>query len=183
MAILKYVEEKAAKNPGFTYTNVRNAAFLDWGLEMAFLLDWKSGNPRIFDSGDQLFSATTLASIGLAIVGVLSHPDETKNRAVYVEDIQTSQNRILAIAKKLAPEKKWDPVPTNTEEMKKSSDEKIAKGDFSMGVMYEYLFLSVFGEGFGGRMEKTDNKLLGVPGNKTDADIEAILKPLLTGGK
>lgn len=178
-----YVEEKAAQNPDFTYTLVRTGAFLDWGLEMAFLLDWKTGKPRIYDSGNQPFSTTTLASVGLAVVGVLSSPDETKNRAVYVQDMQTSQNRILAIAKKIAPEKKWELVQTSTVELKTAADEKIAKGDYSMGVLYEYLFPSIFGEGYGGYMEKTDNELLCVPGNKKDADIEAILKPLLIGEK
>ena len=74
----------AAANPEFTYTFVRNGAFLDWGIEQSFLLDLKLGKPRIFDGGDQFFASTTLESVGQAVVGVLKHPDETKNRAVYV---------------------------------------------------------------------------------------------------
>jgi uncharacterized protein YbjT (DUF2867 family) len=176
-----YVEEKAAANPDFSYTLVRNGAFLDWGLENSFVLDLKSGKPRIFDGGDQLWSTTTLKSVGQAVVGVLEHPDETKNRAVYVQDMVTSQNKILDIARKIAPEKTktWEPVPTSLADVKKASDDELAKGNFSVPVMVEYLFVSLFGAGYGGLMEKTDNELLGVAGDKTDADIEAILTPLL----
>ena len=126
-----------------------------------------------------MFSATTIASVGQAVVGVLKHPEETKNRAVYVEDIQTSQNKILALAKKIAPEKKWEPVPTSLAEIEKASNEALGRGEFSIPVLVEYLYVAIMGEGTGARMERTDNELLGVKGGKTDADIEAILKPLL----
>lgn len=177
--VQKYIEEKAAANLDFTYSLVRNGAFLDWGLQKNFLLDLKSGKPRIFDGGDRLFSVTTLASVGQAVVGVLKHPDETKNRVVYVQDMVTSQNKLLAIAKKLAPEKQWDPIPTSLTAIEKASNETLAKGEFTPAVLVEYLFVSIMGEGYGGIMEKTDNELLGIRGDKTDADIEAIMKPLL----
>jgi len=180
VAIDKYIEEKAAINPEFSYTLVRNSAFLDWGLQKSFILDLESGKPRIFDGGDQLFSSTTLATVGKAVVGVLEHPEETKNRAVYVEDIKISQNKLLALAKKAAPEKKWEPVPTSIAETLKAANEAVANGQYTFPVLYNFLFVSVFGEGYGGLIEKNDNVLLGVAGDKTDADVEAILKNLLT---
>lgn len=179
--INKYIAEKAAANPDFSYTLVRNSAFLDWGLQKNFLLDLKSGKPRIYDSGEQLFSTTTLASVAQAVVGVLEHPDETKNRAVYVQDMATSQNKLLAIAKKIAPEKTetWEPVATSLATMKKASDDALAKGQFSNEVMVAYLYVSVMGDGYGGLIEKSDNELLGIAGDKTDADVEAIMKTFL----
>jgi hypothetical protein len=179
VAVVQYAEEKARINIGFSYTFLRTGVFLSWGLETTFLLDWKSGKPRIYNSGDQLFSTTTLKSIGLAVVGVLSHLEETKNRALYVQDMTLSQNRILRIVRKLAPSKRLEPVYTNTVKIEKLANERVAKGDLTIDVMYEYLTLSIFGEGTGGLMAKTDNKLLGVLGDKTDADVEAILRPLL----
>ena len=178
--VIKHIEEKAAAYPDFSYTLVRNGGFLDWGLEMNFLLDLKSGKPRIFDGGDQLWSTTTLNSVGQAVVGVLEHPDETKNRAVYVQDMVVSQNKLLSIAKKVAPEKTktWEPVPTSLATIKSASDEGLSKGQFTPAVLVEYIFVSLFGEGYGARMEKTDNELLGITG-KTDVDLEAILTPLL----
>jgi len=141
----------------------------------------QSGKPRIFDGGDRRFSVTTLETAAQAVVGVLEHPDETKNRGVYVQDLLITQNKILALAKKVAPEKtkSWEPVPTSTALLKSASDAALAEGDHSLLVLFNYLFVSFFAEGYGGQYEKLDNELLGVAGNKTDADVEAILAPLL----
>jgi len=176
IATQKHIEAKAAANPNFTYTYIINGPFLDWGLNVGFLLNHQSGKFRLFDSGNEPFSTTTLPSIGLAVVGVLSHFEETKNRAVYVEDARITQNQLLSIAQKVAPEKKWEVVPESLAEVKKAADEKLAKGDYS--VIVEYLNLSLYAEGYGSAWPKLDNELLGVPG-KTEADIEALLKPLL----
>lgn len=182
IATQKYIEEKAAANPDFTYTYVINGVFLDWALEAGFLLYQQTGKPRIFDGGDNLFSATTLPSIGLAVVGVLEHFEETKNRAVYIESTRITQNQLLAIAKRAAPQKKWEPVRETLAEVKKSADEKLAKGDYSHGVLYEYLNLALYAEGYGGAWSKLDNDLLGVP-RKSEAELEADLKTILKDQK
>jgi hypothetical protein len=85
----------------------------------------------------------------------------------------------LAIAEKIAPEKKWELIPTTLADVKKAADEKLSKGDFSQENMVEYLNLAVYGAEYGGLWTELDNELLGVPGKKTEADIEAILRPLL----
>ncbi|KAF7899924.1 hypothetical protein EAF00_004260 [Botryotinia globosa] len=164
-----------SSDTNFTYTYVRNGAFLDWGLEHNFILDVTSGKPSIYDGGDRLFSATTLETVAQAVVAVLSKLEETKNRAVYIEDLQTSQNRLVSIAKKVAPGKKWEAVPVNTADILKSSNEKFAKGEITMEVMVGYILVSIFGEGYPSRWEKPDNELLDLKG-KTDAELEAIVK-------
>lgn len=180
VAVNKHAEEKARENPNFSYTTVCNGGFLDWGLEKSFLLDWASGKPRIYDNGDQLLSVTTLSSVGQAVVGVLLHPEETKNRAVRIHDMNISQNRVLAIARKVAPHKTLEPYHESTAEMFKAAHEKIASGDYSLPVLFEHILCSLFGEGYGAQhTSEADNKLLGIAGDKTDADVEAILKPLL----
>jgi hypothetical protein len=178
IATRKYIEEKIAAGAGITYTYVINGPFLDWALEHRFLLSWNEEKPSIYDGGDQLVSTTTLHSVGLAVVGVLDHYEETKNKPVFVQDIQMSQNRLLELAKKVQPTKIWEPTEVSLAEIEKSSNEALAKGDYSAPVIFGYLFVAVFGEGYGSRMKKDDNKLLGVPG-KTEADVEAILKKLL----
>jgi len=177
VAVKKHLEEQAAAYPGFSYTNIRNNVFLDWGLQNNVLFQPKSSHPRIFDGGDIPFNATTLETVANAVLGVLSHPEETKNRAVYIRDIMMTQNQILGIAKKLAPERKWEPSYESTQEVSKAADEMLAKGDYS--AIKEYLYAAAFGKGYGGDYERTDNWLLGIKGNKTDKDIEVILKPLL----
>ncbi|KAH8654053.1 isoflavone reductase family protein-like protein CipA [Tricladium varicosporioides] len=181
-AARKHLEDALAKTPGMTYTYIQNGGFLDWGLDNGFLLGWQEGKPAIYDGGDRIFSTTTLASVGDAVVGVLSHPEETKDRFVFVEDIKTSQNKLLEMAKKIAPEKKWEPVQLDTAELEKKSNEALAKGDYSMGTMIPYLFRAIFAEGYGGRFDKTDNELLGIKG-KTEAEVEEVLRKAMSGGK
>ncbi len=177
VAIRKHIEEKVNAGANITYTYVVNAPFLDWGIEVGFLLDWKEGKPRIYNGGDVPFSATSLQSVGLATVGVLSHYEETRNRQVYVHDIVVTQNQLLGIAKKVAPEKIWAPVPTKTSDMYEAANAALEKGDLS--VMYDYIFVGIFTDGYGGKFENVENELLGVPG-KTEADLEAIFKKVLT---
>lgn len=181
------LREAAAARPDgtFTYTLVCNGAFLDWGLEKSFLVDWKGGKPKLADGGEKRFSATTLDSVGQAVVGILTHPAETKNRFVYVKDIDVSQKQLLAIAKKVAgPDKTWEePILLDTAEMEKSSYESLAKGQVTQAVMYNFLFRVIYGpDEYGGRFERTDNELLGIKG-KTEADVEAILASSMRGSK
>ncbi|KAL5331740.1 hypothetical protein ACEPPN_001277 [Leptodophora sp. 'Broadleaf-Isolate-01'] len=137
-----------------------------------------SAEPKLYNSGDFKFSATALASVGQAVVGVLSHPEETKNRPVYVQDMAISQSKMLELARKVAPEKKWNPITMNLDEEEKWANEKFAQGDLSLPVMYAYLSLVMFRDGYGSRMEKVDNELLGIKGT-TEADVEAIFEKLL----
>jgi len=83
----------------------------------------------------------------------------------------------LAIAKKVAPEKKWAPIPIKTSDLLEGAYAALAKGDFSK--MVDFIFVAVIGDGYGGRLENVENELLGVP-YKTEADIEAIFKKVLT---
>ncbi|KAH7324043.1 isoflavone reductase family protein-like protein CipA [Rhexocercosporidium sp. MPI-PUGE-AT-0058] len=180
VATRKHLEAKVAAGADITYTYVVNSGFLDWGLDSTFLLDWKSAEPKLFNGGDFEFSSTTLASVGQAVVGVLDHPEETKNRTVYIQDIAISQKKLLELARKVAPEKKWNPVTVSLDDQEKWANAKVAEGDFSMPVMYTYLNVVMFQDGYGSRIEKLDNELLGVKG-KTEADVEAIFKKLLAG--
>ncbi|KAK6581034.1 hypothetical protein PZA11_006522 [Diplocarpon coronariae] len=178
IATRKHLEERIANGAVITYTYVINGSFLDWGLEHNFLLNWKSAQPTFYNDGKFVFSATTLASVGQAVVGVLSHPEETKNRSVYVEDLVISQSKLLDLARKVAPSKEWDPINVNLADLERSANERLAKGDYSLEVMCSYLCVVCFQEGYGSRFEKLDNELLGVKG-KTEADVEEIWKVLL----
>ncbi|KAF8853459.1 isoflavone reductase family protein-like protein CipA [Acephala macrosclerotiorum] len=178
LAVRKHIEEKVAAGADITYTYVVNGAFLDWSLDVGFLLNWREGKPQLYNGGDLPISVTTLPAIGQAVVSVLSHYDETKNRQVFIQSMVISQNRLLELAKKVAPEKKWKPITVTTADIKKDSDEKLAKGEVTPEVMYGYITVSLFDQAYGSRFEKLDNDLLGVP-QWTDADVEAHFKKLL----
>lgn len=167
--------EAYARSVQITYTYVFNGAFLDWGLKTGFVLNMAEYKPAIYDGGDVTFSATTTETIGKAVVGILTHYEETKNRPVYIQDTAISQNKLLAIAKKLTPGKTWEPVPMNTVAMKAQSDANVAKGIFDKGSMYAYIIVSVFNSEYGSHFQKLDNELLGIT-QKTEEEIEAIVK-------
>lgn len=71
---------------GLSWTSVVNNAFLDWGLKARFLLDPVEGKATLWDGGEHRFGVTRLAAVAQAVVGVLRHPEETKNRSVYVQE-------------------------------------------------------------------------------------------------
>ncbi|KAH7388957.1 hypothetical protein BKA64DRAFT_735099 [Cadophora sp. MPI-SDFR-AT-0126] len=178
VAIRKHLEDKIAAGANITYTYVVNSLFLDWGIDVGFLLDLKSAEPKLYNGGEYIFSTTTLASVGQAVVGVLSHPEETKNRTVYVQDLVISQKRVLELAQKVAPEKKWTPVNASLQDLEKWAYGKLAEGDYSMPVMLSFINVGMFQDGYGSRFEKLDNELLGVTG-KTEADVENMLRKVL----
>ncbi|KAK1766014.1 putative oxidoreductase [Phialemonium atrogriseum] len=173
-----YLIEKS-KGGDLTYTVVYNSAFLDWGLEQGFILKTSDYKPTIVDGGDLLFSTTTISSIADAVVGILSHPDETKNRAVFISDAVVTQNQLLALAKTLAPNKPWAPTYVKLDDLTAAADARLAKGLLGPETFVPYLYRSIFDPGYGGNFQKTDNELLGVKG-KTEKDIIEILRPLLT---
>ena len=176
------MKKAAAGNPDFSWTAVANDAYLDWGLEQNFLLNWKEGKPEIYDGGNVLFSATTLSSVGQAIVGVLTHPGETRDRYVYVKDIDLTQNQLLEMAKEIDPGKEWDePIQVDTAELEKSADQKVARGVFDGEVINAYLFRAIFGPPeYGALLQTVDNELLGVKG-MTKADVKDLFKKIMLG--
>lgn len=169
--------EKAKTSP-LSYTFVYNSAFLDWGLDHKFIFDWSESKPIIIDGGDNEFSTTTLSSVGDALVGIASHPDETKNRVVYIHDLVITQNKLLEIAKKVAPERPWAPIPVALDDLTAKSDQRLAQGLFDMETFAPYLFRAIFDPRSQPKFEKTDNELLGVKG-KTEEDIAELFKALL----
>lgn len=172
-----HLEERVRKS-GLTYTYIINSALFDWGLQHNFILDMSQYKPTIYNSGEELFSTTTTTTVAKAVVGVLTHYDETKNRAVYVQDAVISQNKILAIAKKYMPDKTWELVYINLAEIKAESDAKVAKEIYDMPIFYSYLFVAVFEKGYGGRIGKTDNELFGIK-EMTEEEIEKVVKAYL----
>ncbi|KAK7431859.1 hypothetical protein QQZ08_001477 [Neonectria magnoliae] len=167
-----------SKSTSLSYSFIYNAAFLDWGLQNNFILDLSQSKPIIIDGGDIEFSTTTLSTVADALVGVVSHPEETKNRVVYIHDLITTQNKLLALAKKVAPERPWAPIPVALDDLTAKADERLAKGLYDMETFAPYLFRAIFDPKNGGKFEKTDNELLGLKG-KTEDDIVELLKPLL----
>ncbi|KAJ5238996.1 oxidoreductase CipA [Penicillium chermesinum] len=95
IAVVDRLKEIAAKDSAFTWTSVVNGPFFDWGLQNGLLVSLKGSSSQIFNGGDVRFSTTTVAGIARAVAGVLQHPDETKNRYVYVAEAEVTQHELL----------------------------------------------------------------------------------------
>lgn len=175
VAVQKALQEKAAQPGGMTYTVVLNGPFLDWGMQVGFVLGVKRRHATLYDGGDRVFSTTSLPTIGRAVVGVLRKPEETKNRAVYVQDTATTLRQLYALGKKATPGESW------TEEVVKIDDElaegwaelKKDKPDPGKFVM-KFIHAAIWGEGYGAHFEKTDNELLGIK-ELTEGELQALV--------
>ena len=72
--------------------------FISIGLKVKFLgVDLTNQTATLIDGGNQKVIHTTLDTIVSAVVGVLSKPDNFKNRPVYIHDFFVSQREILEV--------------------------------------------------------------------------------------
>ncbi|KAL7272794.1 hypothetical protein RUND412_004381 [Rhizina undulata] len=166
--------EALAKEGKIEWSGVVNGALLEWGLRVCFLgFNKVAKAAKIFDGGDRQFSTSKLADVGRAVVGILAHPAETRNRLVYVHSAVVTQNQLLAIYEKQTGEK-WTVVNVDTVELERQAYEKIGNKDFS-GFM-DLIHRALFGEGHGGDFRgKVDNELLGIK-ELSEVEVEEIVK-------
>ncbi len=157
-------ERRVGENPSFSWTTIQNASFLgpDWTLD--FIVDVKKRTCDVKDGGDVLFCATTYSDIAQAVVGILTHLDETANRPVRISSVNTTQNEIIAIAKELGATEGWNITYSKTEELEAEARRRWAEGNRSEEVIAMFINRAFIGEGWGGYFPKLDNDLLGIKG-------------------
>lgn len=173
VAVEEYLKEKA-KTTELSYTFVYTSAFLDWGIQNNFTIDLTNPTPRIINDGNLPFSSTSLSTIGDAVVGVLTHPEETKNRSVKVQDVQITQNKLLALAAKAYPEKKWEPVSANLDDLYTAALGNLSKGVVDHEVIFSCLYRGLLTPEYGCNFVENDNELLGIKPKGEDFIIETI---------
>lgn len=160
VAVLRKLEEVSKQDTAFTWTAVINGPFFDWGLEYKFTINLKGPSTRIFDGGDVPVSSTTLAGVGRAVAGVLKHPEETKNRSVFVSDVQFTQNQLLELSGNADKIQRED---VKTEDVEKQAYEALEQSPPDGRAFATNLILrAVYGGKYGALFSKTDNELLGV---------------------
>ncbi|PTB65875.1 NAD(P)-binding protein [Trichoderma citrinoviride] len=173
----EYLKAAAANHPGFTYTVICTGAFLDWGLH-GFVVNVPERTAIIYNGGDVPFSATSLDTIGRAVVGVIEHLPETANRPLYIHDAVVTQNQLIRYAKE-KDGREWKVTHKSTEEMRLSSLEQVAKGNTDWSVLQNFVFSSFLGEGYGiDFSDHLDNELLGIKG-LTEAEVRELVESLL----
>ena len=173
VTIKKRLEEISSHTSSFSYTSVITGPFFDWGLKVGSVLNLAGPSTTIFDGGDTPFSTTTLQGVGRAIVGVLQHPDETKNRVVYVAEAEVTQNKLLQWSGK-ADQIQREPV--TTEDLEKQAYEAVNQSPpdyktFAVNLIKRAIFDSQYGTLF----TKLDNELLGIR-KLTESEIVDVVK-------
>lgn len=178
--VQNYLAEVSAKTD-LTYTILLNGPFLDAYIAQDFLLGFaglKSRRAMLFDGGDVPFSATTVPHVIQSIISILHHLEETKNRAVYVEDIALTQNQILRLAQELTPGETWTTVTVSTAEIAGNAYQALGSEGMTEKVAINFILVAVWGEGMSGKFAKTDNELLGITA-LTEEDVKAMIKKAL----
>lgn len=162
---VKTQEYLRAKQDQISYTIVTNGLFLDWGIGLGWLVNLK-GKTQINDNGDSVHSFTLLSDIGKAVAGILNHPEETKNRGVYVQTAALSQIQALRIAQKVNPDFKAETEHVDLAEVEKNAYAELSKQGGNIGsAMVSFIKISIFKDGYGNLWdEKNDNELLGIKG-------------------
>ncbi|KAH8169960.1 NAD(P)H-binding domain-containing protein [Sarocladium implicatum] len=148
-----------AEKGELTYTRIFNGALLDWGIDTKFFFNLDE--PFTVGDGNNRLSATSIDTVANAIVSVFHHVEQTKNKALYIEDLQVTQNDILEMAKKAAPEREWSiKKKLDLDELQARSDEQLAKGEIDHFTMIPYLWRSMFDARYELAWKKNDNAVL-----------------------
>ncbi|KAL4938647.1 hypothetical protein BDV06DRAFT_200482 [Aspergillus oleicola] len=145
-----------------TYTIVYNGAFLDWGLKVGFPIAPKRKTAQLHDGGNRQYSTTTLGAVGQAVVGVLSNPEETKNRVVHVGEATTTLKELLTLSQEVVGAEGWNISTPSVDEQVTDATELLKQGVHSREAIMPFIYRAIWGEGAGGLFESNDNELLGV---------------------
>jgi hypothetical protein len=170
---LKHMQEKCA-NSNTTYTVVHNGGFLDWCFETGFLgILPKEKRATLYDTGDNEIAYTTQEWVGNAVIGVLTRPEATLNRSVFIANAYVSQNQLLTMAKEAIGVDGWTVDHKNTDEMLAQSYVKLETGDIDLESLLD--FIRVADAKFETKWENDDNELLGIPRFSAE-DIKEVIK-------
>ena len=163
-ATQKHLLEKSMSNPGFTFTAIANGLFLDWGLKMDLILNLSQHHAILYNGGGVPFSATTLADVATAVLGIIEHQQETANRLVYVHSALVTQHKLMQVVKEVDG-KDWTTTYKDTEELRRESLVELAKGTEAIvgSAMLGFCFCGSMSSAYGCDFsDRLDNELLGV---------------------
>lgn len=140
-------------------------------------LDIPNLRATIYDSGDQPYEATNVRQIGRAVAGILKHPEETKNKYIYVNSFTVTQNQVLAAIEKTSG-KKLQVSRMTTEDLQNEGHRNAEKGN--MNLAFPQVVTAVV-YGYGGMNNysanrEMANKLLGLPEESLEKTIEEVVK-------
>lgn len=145
--LIEYLKNK--EQDGLSWTGLATGLLFDWvsdnspqkvsrtddekGLANGFLgYDINNRTAKIWDNGNKKFTLTNEKQLAHAVVSILEHPNETRNRYLYVYSVVTTQNEILQSLEKATGEK-WTAEKTTTDAEVAEARKRLSAGDFNGG--------------------------------------------------
>ena len=177
--IQDYYEQKAREG-ALTFSAIQTGIFLELALQGGRIISLSDEQlTTLFDGGDRPLSSTSIDSIGQAVAAALTKPEETKNRFLCVQNAILTQNKLLLLAKELAPQRPWAVAHRDTAEMERASWEAWNSGDRTPRATAGFFVRAGFGDGGVGAFEKLDNDLLMVK-EYSDAELKNFLASFIS---
>lgn len=185
IAIQELVERLCAESQGkTTYTYVLNNAFLDWGVEKSFLIDWKGKTFDLIDGGNGHFTTTPLDMIAQGVVAILQKPEQTANKSIRIQGARLTQRQFLEITQRVVGAEGWTVNEVDSKVLEKQCYEVLKTDPSNVpGWVFGMLKLAVFAEEFGGDYgSEHDNGLLGLK-EMSEKDVEEVVRGAIQGAK
>lgn len=170
--------KKEAASGGMTYTLISSGPFLDWGIMVGFIMSLKGKSINLYDGGDRVFSTTSLPTIAKAVAGVLTYPEQTKDRALYVQDTSTTLKKLAAMGKKATGADGWKESVVSVDEVLEQAWTELKKDNPNPDIfVYNFIKASIWGEGYGSHFGKVDNELLRIK-EMSDVEVQDLVNRL-----
>ncbi|KAI9719176.1 MAG: hypothetical protein M1828_006269 [Chrysothrix sp. TS-e1954] len=120
--------QRLSEHTRLSWTSIVCGHFFDYGLRSGLLqFDLKKRQATIFDGGNTKWSSTTLETVASAVVSVLRKPQETKNRVLFIQSFQVTQNEIRACLEQETAQR-WQVNHANHEEYIQRVRTKVEEG-------------------------------------------------------
>lgn len=105
--VREHCQKLADKHTTFTWTSLVTGHFFDYGLRTELLgIDAARNTALLFDGGNDRFSSSTVAQIGLAVAKiVLEKEDETANKMLLIESFRVTQLEITGAMERVTGNK------------------------------------------------------------------------------
>ncbi|KAF4461509.1 isoflavone reductase family [Fusarium albosuccineum] len=175
--VIDRLKELAAANK-ITFTSISNGAFLDWNLRTGFFkIDLKNKKAELLNGGSVVIPWTLLEQVGKAVVGVLLHLKETKNRFVYISNVEKTQKEMVALAQEALRKDGWDVSTLDMDKVYRGSLAQLQAGNATFEVMGDMILYCNSKPEFVGPWVKNDNALLGLEAF-SDERIKELIKSI-----
>ncbi|KAM0805772.1 hypothetical protein BDR22DRAFT_878164 [Usnea florida] len=167
--------EKEAFSGGMTYSVICTGPILDVEIKAGTIMNLRDKTISIFDGGNHVFSTTTLPTIGKAVISVLTHPEETKNRVLFVQDTATTLQRLVAMGENAIGADGWRKIHVSVNELVEQAYAEM--NSRNPGFAPKYYQAAFFGRDFASQFERNDNEMLGL-GQMSHAEVQRLVDSL-----